>query len=85
MRRAYRALLRLYPYDFRAAFGAEMLAAFDAGSGKGRVRELAGMARGAVAEWFAKLTSDPIRRGRSLPDVRMMRPPGITRAEWFER
>jgi hypothetical protein len=84
MRRAYRILLRLYPYDFRAAFGGEMLADRDAAPSRG-IAELLDVAKGAAAEWFAKLTTDPVHRGRSLPDVRMMRPPGITRAEWFGR
>jgi hypothetical protein len=64
MKRAYRALLRLYPYDFRAAFEAEMLAAFDAGARQARARELAGRVRGLAAEWFAKWTTHPIDRGR---------------------
>ena len=29
MRRAYQTILKLYPYDFRAAFAAEMLAVLD--------------------------------------------------------
>jgi uncharacterized membrane protein YbaN (DUF454 family) len=36
--------------------------------------ELAGLLTGATAEWIAKLTSDSSVRGRSLPDLRMMRP-----------
>jgi hypothetical protein len=47
------------------------------------MRELASMARLAVREWIAKLTGDRAIRGRALPDPRMMRPPGITRAEWL--
>jgi hypothetical protein len=78
-------MLRLYPYDFRAAFGAEMRAAGMCGAGQGLVRELVGLACGVAAEWFVKWTTDPVDRGRSLPDVRMMRPPGITKAEWFGR
>jgi hypothetical protein len=85
MKQAYRLLLRLYPYDFRAAFAAGMLAAFERGGGQGRARELAGLVRGVAFEWFAKWTTDPIDRGRILPDVRLMRPPGITRTEWFGR
>ena len=69
MERAYRALLKLYPYDFRAAFGAE----------------LASLVTGAAAEWIAKLTSDSFVRARSLPDRRMMRPAGMPRELWFGR
>jgi hypothetical protein len=85
MSRVYRALLQLYPYDFRAAFEAEMLAAFDASPPRGGRRELLDLAAAAACEWLAKWRTDPITRGRSLPDLRMMRPPGITRAEWFGR
>jgi hypothetical protein len=38
---------------------------------------------GIAADWLAKWTTDPAVRGRCLPDVRMMRPPGITREVWF--
>jgi hypothetical protein len=85
MKRAYRALLKLYPYDFRAAFEAEMLAAFASQGIQRRGAELAGLSIGVAAEWIAKLTSDPSVRGRSLPDVRMMRPAGMPREVWFGR
>jgi hypothetical protein len=83
MKRAYRGLLKVYPYDFRAAFEAEMLAAFDRTSPDRCRAELAGLAIGAAREWIAKLTSDPSVRGRSLPDVRIMRPAGMPREVWF--
>jgi hypothetical protein len=83
VRRAYRALLRLYPYDFRAAFAAEMLAAFASLGAERRGAELAGLPIGAAAEWIAKLTSDRSVRTRTLPDLRMMRPAGMPRDLWF--
>ena len=86
MRRAYQSLLRLYPYDYRAMFAAEMIAAFDEATQErpaARVAELIGLLIGAAAEWIAKLTSSPSIRGRSLPDLRMMRPPGVTKEAWF--
>jgi hypothetical protein len=83
--RAYRALLKLYPYDFRAAFAAEMLAAFAAVGPAHRGAELASLVTGAAAEWIAKLTSDSFVRARSLPDRRMMRPAGMPRELWFGR
>lgn len=89
MRRAYRIILRLYPWDYRATFGVEMLSTFErrveqrGGSWRFAVVELAALAIGAGREWIAKLTTDPIVRGRALPDVRMMRPPGISREIWF--
>jgi hypothetical protein len=94
MKRVYKTLLHLYPYDFRAWFAAEMLAAFDESSAEFRGRawplyvrfavvELAGVAAGALAEWIAKWTGDPLSRARCLPDWRMMRPVGIPREVFF--
>lgn len=83
MERAYRILLELYPHDFRAAFAAEMLAAFRRLDDARRGAELAGVLIGAAGEWIAKLTSDPAVRGRTLPDLRMMRPAGMPRGLWF--
>lgn len=87
MKRAYQALLSLYPYDFRLWFGAEM---FDAFANSGRsvslraaLPELAGLLAGAAAEWIAKCTCDRNVRARALPDWRMMRPAGISKEVWF--
>jgi len=85
VKRAYRALLGLYPYDFRAAFGAEMLAACGRVDAGHPAVELAGLLTGAATEWIAKLTCDPSVRGRTLPDLRMMRPAGMPRELWFGR
>jgi hypothetical protein len=41
------------------------------------LKELVGVAVGAAAEWAAKLRTDTSLRGRSLPDLLMMRPPGV--------
>jgi hypothetical protein len=38
---------------------------------------------GAGREWLAKLTTDRSVRGRYLPDLRMMRPVGVSRELWF--
>ncbi len=81
-RRVYRTFLKLYPWDYRAAFAWEMLAAFE----RNRTRvfsECAGLVIGACREWIAKLTTDRAVRGRTLPDIRMMRPAGISREVWF--
>lgn len=88
MRRAYSSLLRLYPWDYRARFATEMLAAFEdaaehASGPRFFFSEFAGLVTGAAAEWSAKLTTDKAVRARSLPDLRMMRPVGITREEFF--
>ena len=80
MRQAYAMLLRLYPYDYRSRFGAEMLATFN----KARpVKELAGLLTSAAREWIAKWTTANWIRGRHLPDDRMMRPAGVSKQDWF--
>jgi hypothetical protein len=92
--RAYALMLRLYPADYRAFFQPEMETALQHAAADQRacgwfrfvrlaVGELLGLAIGAGADWMAKLTADRFARGRCLPDVRMMRPPGITRDEWL--
>jgi len=84
LRSAYRTLLRLYPADYRTMFAAEMERAFDQIANERSVlTESIGVITGAAAEWIAKWTTDPVVRGRTLPDIRMMRPPGITREVWF--
>jgi hypothetical protein len=45
--------------------------------------ELLSLIKGAVSEWIAKLTTDKSVRGRALPDLVMMRPPGVTREVHF--
>jgi hypothetical protein len=96
MKRIYSTLLRLYPYDYRSSFGTEMRMAFEQ-TARDRLAcgrwawmrfamiEPIGLIAGASAEWFAKLTtSKPVRR-RCPPDLRMMRPAGVTREMWFAR
>jgi hypothetical protein len=91
---AYRTLLRLYPIDFRALFALELQNAFEHAAGEHRLTarpvfirfllgEFIGLFTGAGAEWIAKLTTDSAVRGRCLPDLRMMRPPGVSRELWF--
>ena len=91
--RLYRAALRLYPADYRAPFGGEMQAAFEAAAQEMRrngrraylgflATEGAALTVGACREWLVKLVSDPTVRARTLPDCRLMRPVGVTRAEW---
>jgi hypothetical protein len=94
MRRAYRILLRLYPKDYRELFAAGMFDAFSEAAKERReqgwsafirfvVTESAGLMLGACTEWIAKVTTDTSVRGRCLPDLRMMRPPGVRRELWF--
>jgi hypothetical protein len=93
-RNAYKAVLRLYPVDFRARFEHEMVAVFECRLSERRgqgwpalssvvCRELLSAACGAAAEWAAKLTSRCASRSRCLPDIRMMRPPGVGKADWY--
>src|SRR5579871_4000589 len=92
--RVYRFLLRLFPADYRAFFASEMEEAFARAYHEHRAlgraaairfatAELAGLATSAVREWTAKLTSNPWVRARSFPDLRLMRPAGVTREAWF--
>jgi hypothetical protein len=88
----YRALLRLYPRDYLAAFAPEMLRAFELAAAEHRGRgqaafvlgELIGLMRGAAAEWIAKLTTSSFIRGRSLPDRLKMRPPGVSWESFYK-
>jgi hypothetical protein len=96
LERGYRTLLRLYPNDYRTKFGTEMLNAFKLVAEPRRqqsrfaftrflLAELIGLLIGAGAEWIAKIATDSSVRGRWLPDLRMMRPPGVPRELWFAR
>jgi hypothetical protein len=89
-------LLRLFPRDYRASFQAEMTAAFEQAGAERRalgrfaylrfaMAELAGVAVRAPLEWIAKMTTSGTVRGRSVPDVRMMRPAGVPRQLWFSQ
>ncbi len=91
---AYRILLRLYPADFRVSFSAEMLDTFLKAAEKRRARgrlsfmrfvfaEMIGVPISAVSESISKLTTDRSVRGRVLPDLRRMRPPGVPQRLWF--
>jgi len=91
---AYRTLLRLYPSAYRALFALEMQNAFERAAREHRLLgrsvfirfllgEFVGLLSGAGGEWIAKLTTDSSVRGRCLPDLRMMRPPGVPQELWL--
>jgi len=94
-RPVYQALLlRLYPWDYATAFSADMTTAFDEACQEQRRRghmpfirfatsEFVGLVLGAGSEWLAKLTTEESVRGRYLPDLRMMRPVGVSQELWF--
>lgn len=94
MKSVYETLLRLYPADYRSRFAAEMSSTFEEAASDCRKRgmlrsvhfalvELLGLPISAAAEWMAKLSTDRSIRGRCLPDLRMMRPPGVPQKLWF--
>ena len=87
MKRAYVIPLRLYPRDYRAMFAQEMFRAFEIAATDAStffvLKELLGLFKGALSEWVAKLTTDKTIRGRVLPDLVMMRPPGVAREVHF--
>jgi|SRR5579864_913331 len=94
MKPVYRALLRLYPYDYRIAFTHEMVTAFEYSGLDRRAQgfsaylrfcavELTSLTLAAPLEWIAKWTTAKMIRARSLPDLRMMRPPGVSREAHF--
>jgi hypothetical protein len=90
----YRAFLSLYPWDYANAFSEDMEMAFEEACGEqgrsgrwhfGRfvTSELFNLVWGVGKEWLAKLTTEESVRGRSLPDLRKMRPVGIAYEVWF--
>jgi hypothetical protein len=76
----YRLLVRLYPCDYRVWFAGEMLAALGQ---EFRFSEAVSLLAGAAVEWWDKWTTDAAVRARSVPDLRMMRPPGVPRETYF--
>lgn len=86
MKRIYKALLRLYPADYRELFAAEMLSVFTEAAEARRkppalvafaLTELIGLIGGAGAEWAAKFTTDPSVRARCLArDAKLAAPCG---------
>ncbi|HYL35758.1 MAG TPA: hypothetical protein VEV17_07595 [Bryobacteraceae bacterium] len=90
----YGVLLSLYPRDYREWFSREMRTAFEKASEEHRAQgraayaglvlaEFGGLLFGAAAEWIAKWTTNSSLRGRTLPDLRNMRPVGVPRDVWF--
>ena len=90
----YRLLLRLYPWDYATAFSEDMRTAFEEACGEQERRgrwnfvrfvasEFSSLLWEAGKEWLAKLTTEESVRGRSLPDLRKMRPVGIAYEVWF--
>ncbi|HYL73199.1 MAG TPA: hypothetical protein VEU96_03285 [Bryobacteraceae bacterium] len=94
MKRCYQALVRLYPYDYQVSFTAEMVTVFEHSALECRAQgllsylrfcsgDLTGLVLAAPREWMAKWTTPRMIRGRALPDLRMMRPAGVSRETHF--
>ena len=94
MTRIYRRLIRLYPDDIRFAYGAELDAEFrrglaDSGS-RGRFRRTAFVVR-AVARLLVEAAFERVHtlyshrsfHGRGRPDLGLVRPPNMSKQEWF--
>jgi hypothetical protein len=90
----YGWLLRLYPDDYRCAFGAAMRDAFQARlvecGRRGRlpvlsllVRECLSLVRCAGGEWIDKVTAPPFQRDMAFRDPSRMRPPGADKRYWY--
>jgi hypothetical protein len=90
----YRALVTLYPWDYATAFSEDMKITFDEACEEYGVRgrwqfvcfaatEVFSLVWGVGKEWLAKLTTEESVRGRSLPDLRKMRPVGVAYEVWF--
>jgi hypothetical protein len=99
MLRAYKALLQIYPPEYREMFAHEMLDAFqeicqEHGLRVGLhllpllFRESLSILKGASAEWIARFTysiyhSSSYVRRSCLPNRLLMRPAGIAREAYF--
>jgi len=46
--------------------------------------ELTALLLAIASEWTAKLTANPLVRARNLPDLRKMRPAGVSKEAWFK-
>ena len=96
---AYKALIRIYPPEYREMFAEEMLVAFQETlqeqsrrSGTSLLSfllmELLGILKGACSEWLARFTyslyhSSSYMRRSCLPNRILMRPAGIDKEAYF--
>jgi hypothetical protein len=90
----YARLLRLYPLDLRILYGHEMMAGLSCALADARTRgrlavlrcvarELGWLLVDAAAERVATWQSHPSFHGRCLPDPGVVRPPGVSKREWY--
>ena len=94
MMNVHDCLLELYPKDVLGIYGREIKDDFERGlaaaHGQGRiavvrfvVRELSWLLCDAAAERAATLYSHPSFRGRRLPNPGQVRPPNMSKKEWY--
>ena len=99
--RIYNLVLRIYPAEYRALFGAEMSTVVGKMTQnqrrQGRIArahfflgEITGLLLGAAREWIAKLAYSVSHSvnyidGRGLPDPLLMRAPGVSWLQHYRR
>jgi hypothetical protein len=90
----YRRLLRLYPRDVRAVYEHEIVDDLERGLRVAResgrlqstrflVRELTWLLFDGTAERVSTLYSHQSFRGRRLPNPGQVRPPNMSKKEWY--
>ena len=99
MTRAYKALLKIYPPEYRETFANEMLSAFEEilqeqnrrgalGLSLFLLTELVSIVKSALAEWIARSIysmyhSNSYISRSCLPNRILMRPAGVARESYF--
>ena len=99
--RIYNLVLRIYPAEYRALFGAEMSTVVGKMTQDQRrqgpiarahffLGEITGLLRGAAREWIARLAYSVSHSvnyidGRGLPDPLLMRAPGVSWLQHYRR
>jgi hypothetical protein len=94
MSTAFQRLLALYPADMRAMYEREMVCDFTVKLANARnrgwlatiqflSRELSWLLCDALAERASTLYSHPSFRGRRLPNPGQVRPPNMSKKEWY--
>jgi hypothetical protein len=90
----YSRLVALYPDDVRFAYGDELVADLErrhaAGRGTGRLRHAAGVVArlsslltDIAMEWANCVYSHRSFHGRARPNSGVVRPPNMSKREWF--
>jgi hypothetical protein len=78
MTRACRWTLAIYPRDVRAMYEAELAVEFEQG-----LRSILWLLIDGLAERAATLYSHPSFRGRRTPNPGQVRPPNMSKSEWY--